>query len=80
MWIDQLVNCPKCQMAGPFRMFGTKALIHLDRPLPLDNQVILTCPFGTHTFALRRIRKHFTEAEWQQIVGMVEKEKAEWLP
>jgi hypothetical protein len=60
-------------------MFGRHTMIDLKRPEPLENQVMVTCPFGTHRFAMRRIREFFGEPEWKQMLEIVEKYKTEFF-
>jgi hypothetical protein len=49
-------------------MFAGKAMADLNRPLPLENRVMVTCPFGTHRFPLSKFKKYFTEEEWIEVM------------
>jgi hypothetical protein len=53
-------------------MFAGKAMADLNRPLPLENRVMVICPFGptskSHTFPLARLRQYFTDEEWVEVM------------
>lgn len=68
MWQDNEVKCPRCRAKGPFSLFAGKAMADLKRPLPLENRVMVTCPFGTHRFPLAKFRPYFTEEEWAEVM------------
>jgi hypothetical protein len=68
MWYENEVKCPRCRKKGPFKMFAGKAMGDINRPLPLENRVMVSCPFGTHRFALAKFRQYFTDKEWVEVM------------